>query len=114
MITKVKRKKLLFIVMYVILALPIPLSLITWLGSIISVANFGMLDLDNMKVLITAIISAIAMLLAGTYPVTYILALTKTLKNKKLSYLSFSPIVHIILTILFIQLWAFSEKFAGL
>lgn len=100
--------------MYVILALPIPLSLITWLGTIMSVANFGMLDLDNIKVLITVFISVVAMLLAGTYPVTYILALYKTLKNKKLTYLSFAPIFHIVLIIFFLQLWAFSEKFAGL
>lgn len=93
-------------VMYLILALPIPLSLITWLGTIMSIANFGMLDLTNMKVLITTIVSITAMLLAGTYPATYAFSLYKTLKNKKLNCLSFFPVFHIILTLFVFQLWS--------
>jgi len=50
------------------------------------------------------------MILAGTYLVTYIISLIFTLKNKKLSFLSFLPMAHIILFLLSMFLSQWIEK----
>ena len=50
-------------------ALPIPISLITILGSIISLANIGVMIEQSLFV---AVVATIFMILAGTYSLTYI------------------------------------------
>ena len=91
----------------VIQALPVPISLITILGSIISLANIGMLSDQSFLLAITAVLS---MFLAGTYSITYIASTINTFRKKKLSIISFLPIAHIIITLVFFIMWISLEK----
>ena len=91
----------------VILALPVPISLITIPGSVISLANVGMLSDKSFLLALAAVIS---MLLAGTYSVTYFASTINTFRQKKLSIISLLPIVHIIITLIFFTIWTSLEK----
>ena len=91
----------------VIQALPVPISLITILGSVISLANIGMLSNQSFLLTIAAVFS---MFLAGTYSITYIASTINTFHKKKLSIISFLPIVHIIITLVFFTMWISLEK----
>ena len=91
----------------VIQALPVPISLITILGSIISLANIRMLSDQSFLLAFAAVF---AMLLAGTYSITYIASTINTFHKKKLSLISFLPIVHIIVTLVFFAMWTSLEK----
>ena len=91
----------------VIQALPLPVSLVTIIGSMISLANIGML-FDYSFLL--AISSVLSMFLAGTYSITYIASTINTFRKKKLSFISFLPIVHITITLVFFVMWISLEK----
>ncbi len=95
------KNKTLITILFIFQALPIPISLVSILGSIISIANIGMVES-----FLERIISVIAMLLAATYAISYKLSLKYTIKNKKLHIYSFIPIMHLLLTALFFILWA--------
>ncbi len=91
----------------IIQALPIPVSLITILGSIISIANISMLS-DQSYLL--AMVAVFSMLLAGTYSITYTLSTFYTFRRKKLNIISFFPIFHILITLAFFVAWISLEK----
>ena len=101
------KKKALIWAVTVIQALPVPISLITILGSIISLANIGMLSDQSFLLAFSAVFS---MLLAGTYSITYIASTINTFHRKKLSIISFLPIAHIIITLVFFVMWISLEK----
>ncbi|MCL1820584.1 MAG: hypothetical protein FWG36_08030 [Oscillospiraceae bacterium] len=89
-------------ILFILFALPIPISLISWIGTLISVANIGAM---KGSVLIRGI-ALITMLLAGTYTGTYIFSLVKTLKKKEISMVSLLPLLHIALFLIFMYLWS--------
>jgi len=93
----------LIVSLFVIFAIPILFSLYSIPFSLISI---GTLKVWN----VVSILFLIAMILAGTYLVTYIISLIFTLKNKKLSFLSFLPMAHIILFLLSMFLSQWFEK----
>ncbi len=103
---KMKNKALIWIVS-VILALPVPISLITVLGSVISLANIGMLFNQSFLLAITAVLS---MLLAGTYSITYIVSTFHTFRRKKLNIISSLPIFHILVTLALFVAWISLEN----
>lgn len=84
------KNKVFVIILFVIFALPIPFSLITILGSLISLANIFMADS-----ILEAIILIVIMLLPGTYSISYIVSLNLTINKKKIGIYSFIPIVHL-------------------
>ena len=59
-----------------------------------SVANIGMTNWSEFNEFIQGAVTLITMFLAGTYLVTYIVSLRATLKNKRISLISLSPIFH--------------------
>ena len=87
-------------------ALPIPISLITILGSIISLANIGVMVEQSLFV---AVVATIFMILAGTYSLTYLFSAIKTFANKRISFVSVLPVVHIAVTAVFMVLWTINE-----
>ena len=103
------RKKIILIIIFIIQALPIPLSLISLIGTMISVADMGetMFDFTFLEV-IQAIFVLSTMFLAGTYLITYSvslgISLTKISKEQKIGWLCFLPSVHLIVTIFLIVL----------
>ena len=100
------RNKTMMWVVMILQALPIPISLITILGSIISLANIGVMIEQSSFV---AVVATIFMILAGTYSLTYIFSAVKTLSKKRISLSSFLPIVHMIVTVVFMVLWIINE-----
>ena len=108
-----KKSKAAIIIIFILYALPIPLSLASWIGTIMAIAAIGMEDWASGSAWIQAIVAGIAMLVAGTYLVSYIISLIKTLKNKKLSKVSLLPLLHIIITILLLAVWFGLNKVYG-
>lgn len=100
-----KERKTSIIILFIIFALPTPLSLISWIGTLIAIANIGMTNWSEFSQCIQALIALITMLLAGTYLVTYIISLNATLKNKKISLFSFLPMLHVTLFSIFYIIW---------
>ena len=100
-----KNKVMIWVVM-ILQALPIPISLITILGSIISLANISVMIEQSLFV---AIVAAISMILAATYSLTYLFSAIKTFANKRISFVSFLPIIHIVVTVVFMILWIINE-----
>ncbi|MCQ1530705.1 hypothetical protein [Lutispora saccharofermentans] len=100
-----KERKTSIIILFILFALPAPFSLISWIGTLISVANIGMTNWSEFSQCIQGLAALITMLLAGTYLVTYIISLGATLKNNKISLISFLPMLHIILFSIFFVVW---------
>ena len=96
------KNKFLTIILYIIQAIPIPFSLISILGSIISLANIGMADS-----VANVVVAFLAMLFAGTYTITFFVSLAFTIAKKKIGFYSFLPVMHIIVTAGFIFLWGY-------
>ncbi len=94
------KNKFWVIVLYVLQAIPIPFSLISILGSIISLANIGMVESTTL-----AIVSFLAMFLADTYTITYVVSFVVTVIKKKVKFYSFLPVIHLIVAVLFMILW---------
>lgn len=92
-----KNNRIIIILLFIIFALPIPLSLLSWIGTIISVSDMGMIKRTEFIEYIQMIMALTTMLLAGTYLITYMISLRFTLKNKKISHITFLPMVHIVL-----------------
>ena len=62
------KNKLWIWIVTAVYALPLPISLVSILGTIISIANIGASNNDSVSLTVIAVIS---MILAGTYLVTY-------------------------------------------
>ena len=100
------RNKTMMWVVMILQAQPIPISLLTILASIISLANIGVVAEQSLFV---AVVATIFMILAGTYSLTYLFSAIKTFANKRISFVSFLPIVHIAVTVVFMVLWIINE-----
>ncbi len=103
-------KKALCVLYYGIFALPIPVSIITWIGTLISVANIGAIGGEGISGIIHKFVALLCMLLAGTYLISYAYSLYRTKKVKKLTFAFFLPILHIVLTIICIYGWICFDK----
>ena len=99
------KNKTAIIILYVALGIPVPTSVISWLGSLISLANIRAMSSE-----LAAAFAVITMLLAGTYVITYAVSLSTTIKKQKLNIYSFMPVIHIALTVLFSCLWSYADK----
>ena len=96
------------IVMYVLLilmAIPVPFSVISWIGTLISIGGLSMVNWTNFQSAFNAIIGLLVMIFAGSYVVTYCISLTYTLAIGKLSWITIIPIGHLILCFLLYKVW---------
>lgn len=100
-------KKISIWIYTIIFALPVPISLITIIGSIISLANIDMLAGQSF---LLAIVAELSMFFAGTYSITYVVSIINTFRKKKLSIASFLPVFHILITLVFFFAWTYLEK----
>ncbi|MCL2818190.1 MAG: hypothetical protein FWD41_00425 [Actinomycetia bacterium] len=100
-----KDQKLKTLVLFILYALPIPLSLASWIGTVMALAGFRAQSGIDTNETITAIVALIAMLLAGSYPLSYVVSLVQTLRTKALSWISALPVLHIVLTLIFLFIW---------
>lgn len=72
------------------MALPIPVSMITWIGTLISVANIGATGTEGIFGTIHEIVAVLSMILAGTYAISYGCSLYRIKKVKKITCAFFS------------------------
>lgn len=91
-------KKALIIFLFILFALPIP----------IAIAGFGMcliwfvFSLMEGLSVVEIILALLGVIVGSTYLVTYLFALIKTWKEKKISIKTFLPIVHCLVAFLFL------------
>ncbi|MBR3968939.1 MAG: hypothetical protein IKJ93_05055 [Clostridia bacterium] len=97
------KNKVLVTILYIIQAVPIPFSLISILGSIISLANIGTAE-PTSKI----IISFLAMFLSATYTITYFVSLVFTKTKNKIGFYSFLPFIHLFIAIVLVIIWSYS------
>lgn len=103
-------RKTLCILYYVLMALPIPLSMATWIGTVMMIANLDMAGGEGIVGTVYQIVAVIAMMLAGTYLISYVCSLIRMIHVKKVTFSTFLPVIHIVVTGVCIYLWAFVEK----
>jgi len=111
------RTKLLLVPIYIIQALPIPLSLATWIGTIMAFASEWIWPESIVGAAVTLVlgIASLAMfVLAGLYPLTYFYSLNLTLKYKRISLHTFLPVFHIALLIKMYMLISFFSAVYGI
>lgn len=88
------------------MALPIPVSMITWIGTLISVANIGATGGEGIFGTIYEIVALLAMLFAGTYLISYVISFIRMMKIKKVTFFMFLPVLHIVITCIFMWGWS--------
>ena len=94
------------IVMYAVLLLPMPISIMSWMPTIMFIGNIeNMLAVDKSCQLTSNILVMIASFLASTYPITYGMSLHESIKNNKLQFSSYLPFIHLIVA--FLIFWVF-------
>ena len=103
-------KKALCVLYYILMALPIPISMITWIGTLISVANIGATGGEGLIGTIHELVALLSMLLAGTYLIPYVFSLIRMCKIKKVTFSMFLPVIHILVTCIFIWGWSCFDK----
>ncbi len=95
------KHKLAAILLFIFQGIPIPFSLVSILGSVISLANIGMAGSTAL-----AIISTLAMFFTGTYTITYVVSLVITIVQKKVKFYSFLPLIHAVVAGSSLFLWS--------
>ena len=93
--------KTLTVVLYVILAFPIPLSLMSIPGSLVTVKMF----LESPSFDMYMIVPLFTMLLASMYTITYAISLFITVRNGEVSFTGFLPLFHLAIFGIFLFLW---------
>jgi len=91
-----KENKVLITFIFILFALPIPVSLFSWIPTIMHLASFGEINPEGWEWL-SHIIVMIPMLLAGTYSISYIVSLRYAIINRKITPITFLPLLHIVL-----------------
>lgn len=76
-------------------AIPVPFSLLSILGAIPSFVNMGGILERSVLVAVFEIIFAI---LSVTYTVTFIFSASKTFENEEITFISFLPLLHLLLS----------------
>ena len=108
---RIEKNVLLTTVLFIVLAIPIPLSLFSIPYSLISIGMFkGIANPVSIKVVINSILFLLVMILAGTYIVSYVCAFVVTIKSKVISRLIFLPVIHIFVFIVLYLLVDWHEK----
>jgi hypothetical protein len=103
--------KWLRISLIVIGALPIPLSLLSWIGTLMAFASIGMIQINSLSDVFIAILAITCMLLIGLYPIAYILLVEKSRRyiregnEKKALKFCLLPITYLTGTAILIGIW---------
>ncbi len=103
-------KKTMCVIYYILMALPIPVSMITWIGTLISVANIGATGGEGVLGTIHEFVALLSMLLAGTYLISYVVSLIRMVMVRKVTFSMFLPILHIIITCICMWGWSCFDK----
>lgn len=99
------KNKIVIIVLFVFQALAIPFALLSGLMFLFSIVSLTETDWAQTKVVIQSIVALITMLIGFLYIGTYIFSLMRTINNKRISFISWVPILHIVIAIIAIMVW---------
>ena len=98
---KTRKIKSSIIFLYIILGLPLPLSAASILASVMSFASFYNTDVPQAII----VVAIIAMVLTAIYIIPYEVSVFLTIWKKRINFFTFLPIIHLVLTGIFIFLW---------
>ncbi len=104
------KNKIGIIILFVIQAIAIPFALLAGLMLLFSVVSFVETDWSQMEVVIQSVVALITMLIGVLYIGTYSFSLIKTLDNKKLSFVSWLPILHVMVALISLVLWNYVNQ----
>ena len=90
---------------FMLLALPIIFSILSLLGALFSFAHFDLTNMEFLDIWVVQIVATIAMLLGGTYLISYLIAFFATKRKNEISLISYLPLLHIGLWLLFMFIW---------
>lgn len=100
----VKMKKLLCTIYYVIMALPIPRQLVSFVMALMVVAELFVKDASKIIGTFRGTLALMTIFFTGIYMAVYAYSLYKTVKNKKASIVTFLPIIFWALSKIFIYM----------
>ena len=100
-------KKVLKVLLFTIEAIPIPLSVLSWIGTVITIAGgIGTVNWLNFSEALGAIVMMLFFVFVGMYPLTYIASLIASLLKAKdepgFSFWCFLPVIHILVAMIFV------------
>ena len=104
------KNKIGIIILFVIQAIAIPFALLAGLMLLFSVVSFVDTDWSQMEVVIQSVVALITMLIGVLYIGTYSFSLIKTFDNKKLSFVSWLPILHGMVALVSFVLWNYVNQ----
>ena len=104
------KNKIGIIILFVIQAIAIPFALLAGLMLLFSVVSFVETDWSQMEVVIQSVVALITMLIGVLYIGTYSFSLIKTFDNKKLSFVSWLPILHGMVALVSFVLWNYVNQ----
>lgn len=104
------KKKTGIVILFVIQALAIPLALFAGLMLMFSIASMSEMDFNQTGIVIQTAVALTTMIIGVLYIGTYIFSLLKTLKNQKLSFVSWLPILHGIVALFALVLWNYINQ----
>ena len=104
------KNKLGIIILFAIQAIAIPFALFAGLMLLFIVVSFVEIDWSQMDVVIQSVVALITTLIWVLYIGTYIFSLIKTLDNKKLSFVSWLPILHGVVALILLVLWNYVNQ----
>lgn len=93
------------IVLFSFQALAIPFALLAGLALLLSLFGLAETDWSQIKVVIQSMFTVMTLLIGTLYIGTYIFSLIKTIHNKKVSFISWLPVLHIIVSIIALMVW---------
>ena len=98
----------LIVILFTVQGIPIPFSIISLVGTLMSLANIFVVNWFYPPELLLGIVAFISMALCGAYSFTYIIALVKSVRNPRLTWWCLLPLAHLVTAMLFLGLWLLS------
>ena len=104
------KNKLGIIVLFVIQAMAIPFSLFAGLMLLFAVGSFTETDWSQTGATVQSIIALTTMIIGVAYMATYIFSLIKTIVDKKISFVSWLPLLHSLIALIALVIWNYVNQ----
>ncbi len=98
------------IILFAVQALAIPFALFAGLIFLFLIVGFAEMDWTQIEIIIQTFVALIATLIGVSYIGTYIFSLIKTLDNKKVSFISWLPILHGVVALISLVIWNYVNQ----
>ena len=104
------KNKIGIIILFVVQALAIPFALFAGLIFLFLIVSFVEMDWTQIEIIIQTLVALIATLIGVSYIGTYIFSLIKTIDNKRVSFISFLPILHGAVALISLVIWNYVNQ----